>query len=105
MTPRLVELLRTALDAAGYGHVRIVASGGFDAEKIARFERLGVPVDVYGVGSALVHGGGFDHTADIVRVDGRDVAKVGRRYRDNPRMQDVDWRALVGERAWVQATS
>ena len=105
VTPRLVELLRTALDAAGYGHVRIVASGGFDAEKIARFERLGVPVDVYGVGSALVHGGGFDHTADIVRVDGRDVAKVGRRYRDNPRMQDVDWRALVGERAWVQATS
>ena len=105
VTPRLIEILRGALDAAGYGHVRIVASGGFDAEKIARFERLGVPVDVYGVGSALVHGSGFDHTADIVRVDGRDVAKVGRGYRDNPRMEPVDWRALVGERAWAQATS
>jgi nicotinate phosphoribosyltransferase len=105
VTPRLIEILRGALDAAGYGHVRIVASGGFDAEKIARFERLGVPVDVYGVGSALVHGGGFDHTADIVRVDGRGVAKVGRGYRDNPRMETVDWRALVGERAWAQATS
>jgi len=105
VTPRLIEILRGALDAAGYGHVRIVASGGFDAEKIARFERLGVPVDVYGVGSALVHGTGFDHTADIVRVDGRDVAKVGRGYRDNPRMEPVDWRALVGERAWAQATS
>ena len=105
VTPRLVTILRDALDAAGYGHVRIVASGGFDAEKIARFERLGVPVDVYGVGSALVHGSGFDHTADIVRVEGRDVAKVGRGYRDNPRLQDVDWRALLGERAWAQAIS
>jgi len=105
VTPRLVRILRDALDAAGYGHVRIVASGGFDAEKIARFERLGVPVDVYGVGSALVHGSGFDHTADIVRVAGRDLAKVGRGYRDNPRMVTVDWMALVGERAWAQATS
>ena len=105
VTPRLVEILRAALDAAGYGHVRIVASGGFDAAKIARFEELGVPVDVYGVGSALVHGTGFDHTADIVRVNGRDVAKVGRGYRDNPRMETVDWRALVGERAWAQPIS
>lgn len=105
VTPRLIQVLRGALDAAGYGHVRIVASGGFDAEKIARFERLRVPVDVYGVGSALVHGSGFDHTADIVRVDGRDVAKVGRGYRDNPRLQLIDWRALVGERAWAQAIS
>ena len=105
VTPRLIFLLRRALDDAGYGHVRIVASGGFDAEKITRFERLGVPVDVYGVGSALVHGSGFDHTADIVRLDGRDVAKVGRGYRDNPRLQLIDWRALVGERAWAQAIS
>jgi len=105
VTPRLIQVLRDALDAAGYGHVRIVASGGFDAEKIARFERLGVPVDVYGVGSALVHGSGFDHTADIVRLDGRDLAKVGRGYRDNPRLHDVDWRALVGERAWARSIS
>jgi len=105
VTPRLIAILRSALDGAGYGHVRIVASGGFDAEKIARFERLGVPVDVYGVGSALVHGSGFDHTADIVRLEGRDVAKVGRAHRENARLHDVDWRALVGERAWAHSTS
>jgi len=105
VTPRLIQVLRDALDAAGYGHVRIVASGGFDAEKIARFERLGVPVDVYGVGSALVHGSGFDYTPDIRRLDGRDLAKVGRGYRDNPRLHDVDWRALVGERAWARSIS
>ncbi len=91
VTPRLVEILREACDQAGYGHVRIVASGGFDAAKIRRFEELGVPVDVYGVGSALVHGTTFDHTADIVRAEGRDVAKVGRGYLESDRLHRVDW--------------
>lgn len=99
VTPRLVELLREALDGAGYEHVRIVASGGFDAAKIRRFETLGVPVDVYGVGSALVHGSGFDHTADIVRVNGRDVAKTGRRYTPSERLHTVDWTALTEDAA------
>lgn len=96
VTPRLVQLLREALDRAGYPHVRIVVSGGFSAAKIDRFETLGVPVDVYGVGSALVHGEGFDHTADIVRAEGRDVAKVGRRYTASERLERVDWDTLVG---------
>ena len=104
VTPRLVELLRTALDDAGYGHVRIVASGGFDAEKIRRFEELGVPVDVYGVGSALVHGTGFDHTADIVRVNGRDLAKTGRRYLPSERLHVVDWSALTAPRSSSRTT-
>jgi nicotinate phosphoribosyltransferase len=105
VTPRLVELLREALDRHGYPHVRIVASGGFDAEKIRRFEELGVPVDVYGVGSALVHGAGFDHTADIVRVEGRPLAKVGRHYIESDRLHPVDWRSLVGERDWARSSS
>jgi nicotinate phosphoribosyltransferase len=85
--------------------VRIVASGGFDAAKIRRFEELGVPVDVYGVGSALVHGTGFDHTADIVRVNGRDLAKTGRRYIASERLHVVDWRALVSESTWASSSS
>jgi nicotinate phosphoribosyltransferase len=104
VTPRLVFLLRRALDDAGYGHVRIVASGGFDAAKIKRFEELAVPVDVYGVGSALVSGAGFDHTADIVRVNGRPLAKTGRRHIPNDRLHPVDWRALVSEGDWVRST-
>src|SRR5947208_11982444 len=105
VTPRLVELLRQAHDRQGYPHVRIVASGGFDAEKIRRFETLGVPVDVYGVGSALVHGSGFDQTADIVRVEGRPLAKVGRGYIDSARLHVVDWRSLVGEADWARSSS
>jgi methylmalonyl-CoA mutase cobalamin-binding subunit len=39
----LVRKVRDALDAAGFGHVRIVASGGFTVEKIRDFEEHGVP--------------------------------------------------------------
>src|SRR5436189_1904129 len=105
VTPRLVELLREALDRNGYRHVRIGGSGGFDAEKIRRFEELRVPVDVYGVGSALVHGAGFDHTADIVRVEGRPLSKTGRRYIPSERLHPVDWASLVGERDWARSSS
>jgi nicotinate phosphoribosyltransferase len=105
VTPRLIELLRAALDDAGYQHVRIVASGGFDAQKIRRFEELAVPVDVYGVGSALVHGSGFDHTADIVRVNGKDLAKTGRHYIESDRLHPVEWKALVEEADWVSQSS
>ena len=41
VTALLARRVRDALDDAGYGHVRIVVSGGFDAEKIARFEARG----------------------------------------------------------------
>ena len=84
----LVRRVREALDAAGLEHVHIVASGGFDADKIARFERAGAPVDAYGVGSSLVRGAN-DFTADVVRVEGRDCAKAGRRFRPNPRLERV----------------
>ena len=87
--PELVLKVREALDHAGHGKVRIVASGGFDAEKIDAFERAGVPVDAYGVGSSLLLGSN-DFAADVVRVDGRPCAKVGRAEMPNPRLAPVD---------------
>ena len=86
---QLVRNVRDALDRDGFEHVKIVASGGFTAERIRAFEERGVPVDSYGVGSALIRGEN-DFTADIVMTDGRASAKVGRRYRDNPRLELVD---------------
>jgi nicotinate phosphoribosyltransferase len=82
---RLVHKVRDALDRDGFERVRIVASGGFTAEKIRGFEESGVPVDAYGVGSSLIRGSN-DFTADIVMADGRPSAKVGRWYRPNPRL-------------------
>ncbi|MDX6625066.1 MAG: nicotinate phosphoribosyltransferase [Solirubrobacterales bacterium] len=88
VVPALAVKVREALDAAGHQRVRIVASGGFDAEKIERFEREGAPVDSYGVGSALLRGN-FDFTADVVELEGRPCAKVGRGLRPNPRLEVV----------------
>jgi len=85
---RLVERVREALDRAGHERVSIVASGGFNPEKIRQFEEAGAPVDAYGVGSSLVRGEN-DFTADVVLLDGKPCAKVGRRYRPNPRLERV----------------
>jgi len=85
---RLVWKVRGALDENGFERVKIVASGGFDAEKIRAFEERGVPVDSYGVGSALIRGEN-DFTADIVLTDGLPAAKVGRRFRPSERLERV----------------
>jgi nicotinate phosphoribosyltransferase len=85
----LVHRVRDALDAAGHERVKIVVSGGFDADRIRKFESEGVPVDAYGVGSSLLRGQN-DFTADIVLVDGRECSKVGRRHRPNTRLEIVE---------------
>jgi nicotinate phosphoribosyltransferase len=86
---RLVEKVRGGLDGAGFTEVRIVASGGFTAQRIRQFEEKGVPVDAYGVGSSLIRGDN-DFTADVVLLDGRPCAKAGRVYRPNPRLERVE---------------
>ena len=88
VNPRLVWKVREALDSEGFDSVRIVVSGGFTVEKILEFEENDVPVDAYGVGSSLIRGSN-DFTADIVMTDGVPSAKVGRRYRPNPRLELV----------------
>jgi nicotinate phosphoribosyltransferase len=112
VSPRLVFTVRQAIDRAweGWGlpasrqalarqycqQVKIVASGGFGPEKIRRFERLGVPVDSYGVGSSLFDNHGptvTDFTADVVQVrlpsGWIPLAKVGRKSCDNPDLEPV----------------
>jgi len=88
VAPELVRLVRAELDARGFDAVKIVVSGGFDADRIRAFEADGVPVDSYGVGSSLIRGAN-DFTADVVSVDGRPCAKVGREHRPNPRLSRV----------------
>ncbi len=88
VNPQLVWNVRQALDRDGFKHVKIVVSGGFTVEKIRQFEEQGVPVDAYGVGSSLFQGR-FDFTADVVMVEGKPCAKVGRAYRPNPRLERV----------------
>jgi len=114
VTPRLVFNVRSALDHAWEAwdlpadwrertrdfcrRVKIVVSGGFTPDKIKRFEKLGVPADIYAVGSWLFnnseHAGTVtDFTADVVRIkvhgEWVDMVKVGRQRCDNPDLQRV----------------
>ncbi len=107
VNPRLIFKTRQALDMAYLDwdlpaeaidmareycqNVKIVVSGGFTVEKITKFEKLQVPVDIYAVGSSLFSNFGptnTDFTADVVRVkvhdEWTDMAKVGRKAVDNP---------------------
>ena len=88
VNPQLVWNVRRALDAEGFGEVKIVVSGGLDVEKIRSFTEQDVPVDSYGVGSSLFKEN-YDFTADVVLLEGAPVAKAGRAYRPNPRLERV----------------
>lgn len=109
VNPRLISNIRHGLDTLAdhldlpprwydrarqyFRQVQIVATGGFNPQRIAQFEALGVPVDIYGVGSYLFQGDSNDFTADVVRVkiNGTwyDMAKVGRQARHSPHLQRV----------------
>lgn len=113
VTPRLVFNVRQALDNAWQQwnlpreriqmaqeycrNVRIVATGGFNPEKINRFEKLKVPADIYGVGSSLLLNDretNTDFTADVVRIkvgdDWVDMAKDGRTAAPNADLEPVN---------------
>jgi nicotinate phosphoribosyltransferase len=111
VTPRLVFAMRQAMDQAWESWdlplrwveparawcraINIVVTGGFGPEKIRRFEELGVPADIYGVGASLFSnsdeaGTNNDFTADIVSVKindrWHDIAKIGRQRCEHPEM-------------------
>lgn len=86
--PALVEKARKTFDREGFEHLKIIVSGGFNPEKIAKFEKLQVPVDIYAVGSWILSGQ-IDFTADAVRLNGKNLAKIGRQYKPNKRMRKV----------------
>jgi nicotinate phosphoribosyltransferase len=92
VTPDLVKEVRARLDMAGHGHVRIVVSGGLDAERIGQFKAAGAPVDSFAVGSAISDASPIDFTGDLKEIDGRPIAKRGRipGRTANPRLQRLD---------------
>jgi nicotinate phosphoribosyltransferase len=97
VTPDLVREVRARLDQAGYGHVKIVVSGGLTPERMGVFKDAGAPVDSYAVGSYISGATPIDFTGDIKEIDGRPIAKRGRipGRTDSPRLKPVrleDWR-------------
>ncbi len=88
--PELVFKARKEFDSIGANDLKIIVSGGFDAKKISLFEKLNVPVDAYGVGSSLLKEK-VDITADIVEVNEKPCAKVGRKRADFSRLKRVEY--------------
>lgn len=84
----LIFAQRNALDKAGHQDVKIVVSSGFTAEKMAEFEKEGVPVDTYGIGTSLLRVN-IGYTGDLVKLNGVDQAKEGRREIYSKRLENV----------------
>ncbi len=95
VNPTLVCNVRDILDDHGFTRdkVKIVVSGGFDADKIRYYAENNVPIDAIGVGSSLFKGN-IDFTADIVAYEKNNewisCGKVGRPYpKDLTRLERV----------------
>ena len=76
--PVLVERVRDASTPPATSACGSWSPAASTPPRSAASRRSASPVDAYGVGSSLVRGEN-DFTADVVRVDGRDCAKAGRR--------------------------
>ncbi|MFA5421224.1 MAG: nicotinate phosphoribosyltransferase [Bacilli bacterium] len=87
----LIFALRKALDAEGFNYVKIIVSSSFDVHKITEWVRLGVPVDMYGVGTAFVNNTTVGFTGDLVMLDGRSEAKEGRSNIPSKRLLKVPY--------------
>ncbi len=88
VTVESARAVRMALDAGGFSNVSIVLSSGFgDPEKLKAFcdgeKQRGRLFESLGVGGLF---SSRFATADIVRIEGRELAKTGRGYVENPRM-------------------
>ena len=87
----LVFALREALDKEGFNYVKIIVSSSFGPEKIKEWKALGVPVDLYGVGTYFVNNMTCGFTGDLVMLDGKPQAKEGRANYPSNRLQKVKY--------------
>jgi nicotinate phosphoribosyltransferase len=92
VTADLVTEVRARLDQEGFGHVRIVVSGGLTPERIQYFKDACAKVDSFAVGSYISGATPIDFTGDIKEIDGVPIAKRGRipGVTASPRLVPVD---------------
>jgi nicotinate phosphoribosyltransferase len=73
---KLIEEVRWELDLRGFGHVRILASGGLGEEEIRELVDV---ADGFGIGTCISNAPTVDFALDIVEVEGAPFAKRGKR--------------------------
>src|SRR5712664_1393872 len=72
---RIVEEVRWELNLRGFGHVKIITSGGIDEYEILRLNPV---VDGYGVGTSIANAPVVSFALDIMEIEGRPMAKRGK---------------------------
>src|SRR5690242_7907255 len=72
---RIAEEVRWELNLRGFGHVKIITSGGIDEYEI---QRLNPVVDAYGVGTSIANAPVVSFALDIMEIEGRPMAKRGK---------------------------
>ncbi len=110
--PPVVRSVRTLLDENGLSRIRIVVSGGVDEWDVQRWDREGVPIDAYGIGTRLLTSADIPYlemtyklveyegiprhktSAGKVSIPGRRT--VSRRYHDGIMDQDI----IISEGEW-----
>ncbi|MGL5591577.1 MAG: nicotinate phosphoribosyltransferase [Mycoplasmoidaceae bacterium] len=73
----LILKIRNKLDSLEMKNVKIIASSGIDLNKIKEFEKLKTPVDIYGIGSALI-ARRCHFAADLIKIEDKYESKFGR---------------------------
>jgi nicotinate phosphoribosyltransferase len=72
---RILEEVRWELDLRGFGHVKLVASGGVDEYEILRLNPV---ADAYGVGTSIANAPVLNFALDIMEIEGKPAAKRGK---------------------------
>src|SRR5437879_256636 len=72
---RIVEEVRWELNLRGFGHVKIITSGGIDEYEILRLNPV---VDGYGVGTSIANAPVVSFALDIMEIEGTPMAKRGK---------------------------
>ena len=72
----IIQEARWELDLRGYGNVKIIVSGGIQEEDLPLLNEV---VDAYGIGTSISNAPVVDFSMDIVEINGKPVAKRGKR--------------------------
>jgi nicotinate phosphoribosyltransferase len=72
---RILEEVRWELNLRGFGHVKLIASGGIDEYEILHLNPV---ADSYGVGTSIANAPVLNFALDIMEIEGQPMSKRGK---------------------------
>ncbi len=83
---KLITIIREWMDKNGFEHTKITSTSDNNLNKIIEFKKNKTPIDYYGIGTALIDIN-LHFTADLVSLDNKPYAKVGRKLLKNDKLK------------------